>query len=178
MCHFFVFLSHILLFRHKLRPAPTINTIPMAKKNKDLVAPQPHGKSAWLSINLTADDSALLWSLILEMEKKENMVLFRNKEKNEVCILAQSHANVLFYLKTEHIRWLKNDDLQMDCARFASWLFCYWSLEVWGLCKEQYWIVSDQNLYYNLCCCLVASSGTFESSTSNIQKNSSAWGVV
>ena len=77
----------------------------MAKKNNDLAAPKPRSKSALPSINWTADDSALLWSLISEMEKKENTkVLFGKKEKNEVCLLAQSHADLLFYLQAEHIR--------------------------------------------------------------------------
>ena len=44
-------------------------------------------KSSLPSINWNADDSALLWSLISEMEKKDNSkVLFGKKEKNEVCL--------------------------------------------------------------------------------------------
>jgi hypothetical protein len=46
-----------------------------------------HSKASFPSINWIADDSALLWSLMSEMEKKDNSkVLFGQKKKNKVCL--------------------------------------------------------------------------------------------
>ncbi|KIM72266.1 hypothetical protein PILCRDRAFT_743132 [Piloderma croceum F 1598] len=62
-----------------LRPA-SANT--MVNKS---VASKSHRKSTLPSISWNADDSALLWKLLSEMEKRENAkVLFGKKEKNRV----------------------------------------------------------------------------------------------
>jgi len=57
----------------------------MGQKKNHSAAPKSRTKSTLPSINWAADDSALVWGLIAEMEKKENTkVLFGKKEKNEV----------------------------------------------------------------------------------------------
>jgi hypothetical protein len=61
----------------------------MGNKGGDPAAPKSHKKSSMPSINWNADDSALVWSLISEMEKRDNAkVLFGKKEKNKVWLLA------------------------------------------------------------------------------------------
>ena len=61
----------------------------MGQKKNPSMAPKSCIKSTLPSINWAADDSALVWGLIVEMEKKENVkVLFGKKEKNEVSTRA------------------------------------------------------------------------------------------
>ena len=76
----------------------------MGSKKGDLAVSKSCSKSTLPSINWNADDSALLWSLISETEKKDNSkVLFGKKEKNEVHLLLLSHADVFSYLPAEYI---------------------------------------------------------------------------
>ena len=81
------------------KACPTLITSMGQKKNPSM-APKSCIKSTLPSINWATDDSALIWGLIAEMEKKENAKVLFGKEKTEVS--THAWAWVMHLITQEH----------------------------------------------------------------------------